>query len=418
VSDSNKPKPLPPDDFGATTPNIKIPKTDLPSSGTDASSDWEKTNYNYSPKDLGRDEWNKTAYNIPKSNTPPPAKDAEWGMTGLQINLPNNQRNQAFDDDDFGEKRDDYGKTSAGLSLPRNEIPPQYQEPPSAKSEKEQTKKGGIPGWVWASAGLLGMFLFAVMVLLAVYFIFLGKTGFDVVIKGPPQVRSEVYVNGSQWSVTGADGTIRLLGLKAGEEKNIVIKNPDFNCEVKAITTDEAKDGKVIERSANCPTAKKVDAQQTAPPECLNIKAGDFATSRRCANTELDKLEKAGTWTVDQLLYAMNLYIINFDRGKWDIKPDDMKFVERASNFMKKLPPSTVIEVGGHTDSDGTDQDNQKLSDNRSNSVKDALLKLGISQSMLKSQGYGEKRPKDGNTNANPDEKFRNRRIEYTVLAK
>lgn len=426
MSDSKKPKPLPPDDFGATTPNIKIPKGDLPDFGSAPSNDWEKTNYNYSPKDLGRDEWNKTAYNTPKGTPPQPSsKDAEWGVTQANINLPNNQPNkynQSFDED-FGAKPYDSGKTSVGINIPQNE-PPKYQEPPSATREEEkeaEAKKGGIPSWLWASAGLLGMFLFAVVVLLAVYFIFLGKTGFDVVINGPSQIKSDVYVNGSQWSVTGADGTIRLLGLKAGEEKKIEIKNPTSNCKVDPIKLEEAIDGKVIKRTASCSPTGKVDnpTEQKPPPECLSIKAGDFETSRRCAYTELDKLEKAGTYTVDQLLYAMNLYLINFDRGKWDIKPIDMKFVERAAGFMKKLPPNTIIEVGGHTDSDGSDQDNQKLSENRANSVKDALItKFGVNSAMLKSQGYGEKRPKDGNTNANADEKFRNRRIEYTVLSK
>lgn len=422
VSDSKKPKPLPPDDFGATTPNIKIPKSDTPSYNP-PSSDWEKTNYNYSPKDLGREEWNKTAFNIPKSSPPQPSqKEGEWGMTQAQINLPNNQSNQyqqSFDDD-FGEKRSDYDKTSVGINLPRNE-PPKYQEPPSDKKEEEkieQEKRGGIPGWIWASAGLLGMFLFAVAVLIVVYFVFLGKTGFEVVIKGAP-VRSDVMVNGAFWGVTGVDGSIRLQSLRAGEMKAIEIKTPTSNCSVKPIETDEAKDGRVIERPASCTNTggnQTPPVQQTAPPECLNI--SDFETSRRCAYTELDKLEKAGTWTVDQLLYAMNLYIINFDRKKWDIKPIDMKFVERASTFIKKLPPNTIIEVGGHTDSDGSDQDNQKLSENRANSVMTELVKFGVTQTMLKSQGYGEKRPKPGNTNANDIEKFRNRRIEYTVLSK
>lgn len=427
MSDSNKPKPLPPDDFGATTPNIKIPKSDIPGFKESPANDWEKTNYNYSPKDLGREEWGKTAYNIPKSTPPPPQKDAEWGVTQANINLPNNQANQysqSFDNEDFhgnfDSRRNDFDKTSVGINLPKNE-PPKYQEPPSTKTEeekKEEKKKGGIPGWIWASAGLLGMFLFAVTVLLAVYFIFLGKTGFEVVVKGAP-VGSSVLVDKSYWGVTGADGTIRLQTLRAGETKNIEIKNAGWTCQPINISLGEAENGKIVEKPASCANTggnQNQTTQQTAPPECQNI--SDFETSRRCAYTELDKLEKAGTWTVDQLLFAMNLYIINFDRKKWDIKPVDMKFVERASIFMKKLPPNTVIEVGGHTDSDGSDLDNQKLSEDRANSVMTELIKFGVSQSMLKSQGYGEKRPKPNNTNANDIEKFRNRRIEYTVLSK
>lgn len=440
---------IPPDDFSATTPNIKVPKRDEPSSNKPSSSDWEKTNYNYSAKDLQSDEWSKPPSNTPKP--PPnklPAKDADWGMTQANINLPGNQSNQSnqYDNpiyDDFSEKRSGYGETSVGIKLPRNEEPryeepkrqeAKYQEPPkkeTAEEKKEEKKKGGIPGWLWATAGLLGMFLFATVVLLGVYFFFLGKTGFEVVLKGVP-VRSDVLVDGSFWGVTDSDGTIRLKTLKAGQTKKIEIKNPAYKCEEIVIPVEKAKDGiDPIQENARCtntgPTPTPSPGPSPGPTpdidrKCLEITFGDFETSRKCAYTKLDELEKdeknGKMYTVDQLLFAMNLYIVNFDKKKWDIKPIDMRFVDRASGFIKKLPAGTIIEVGGHTDSDGTDQDNQVLSENRAKSVMTALLQFGVNPAMLKMQGYGEKRPKPGNTNSNDTEKFRNRRIEYTVLAK
>jgi outer membrane protein OmpA-like peptidoglycan-associated protein len=148
----------------------------------------------------------------------------------------------------------------------------------------------------------------------------------------------------------------------------------------------------------------------------LQIKKGDYAKAAKCAYDELDKLEKKGTWTVDELLYAMNLYIVNFDSGKFAIKPNDMTFIARASSFIKKLPPTTIIEVGGHTDNKGLDPANQTLSENRSKSVYDALLQFGIPANMLQSKGYGSKKPKESNDT--PDGMFRNRRIEYTAASK
>lgn len=421
MSDSNKPKPLPPDDFGATTPNIKIPKSDSPGFSEQPASDWEKTNYNYSPKDLGGEEWNKTAYNIPKS-TPPP-KDAEWGMTGAQINLPNNQSNQSqqsFDDDDFGGRRADYDKTSVGINLPKNEPPPQYQEPPSQKQEEEKAeerKRGGIPGWLWASAGLLGMFLFAVVTLLAVYFIFLGKTGFEVVIPNVP-TGSILFVDGSPWGVTASDGSVHLQTLKAGETKKISIQNPAWTCPEIPITLEEAKDGNIgkdaITKNHGCSkTGGPQPNPNPNPPssQCIPRKDDKGESARNCARAELDKLEKAGTWTVEQLLYAMNLYVINFDKNSATIKPVDMQFIERAAGFMKKLPPNTVIEVGGHTDSDAPDDYNMKLSDRRATAVRNALVSKGISSTMLRTKPYGETQPLYDN--GTEDGKFGNRRIEY-----
>lgn len=439
---------LPPDDFSATTPNIKLPKQDNPSYGSPPANDWEKTNYNYSPKDLQQDEWNKAPSkpSKPSSNQPDfdktnyggQPKDADWGMTQANIDLPGNRTNQSskYDNpiyDDYSDKRSGYGETSVGIKLPRNEEPhyeepknaaPKYQEPPKKESTaetQEKNKKGGIPGWLWATAGLLGMFVFALAVLLGVYFFFLGKTGFEVVIKGAP-VNSDVLVNNSFWGITDSDGTLRLKTLGAGESKKIDIKSQGWNCKVKEISPDEAKNGASVSRNAECEaTGKTTDPGPANPPElskeCQNIT--DVETSRNCANTELDKLEKAEKegkmYNVEQLLYAMNLYIVNFDQNKAVIRnQQDFNFIKRAAGFMKKLPQNIVIEIGGHTDSDGTDAKNEPLSEARATAVRNELVKNGINSTMLRTKGYGSKQPKAPNDT--PENKFKNRRIEYKVI--
>jgi outer membrane protein OmpA-like peptidoglycan-associated protein len=455
VSDSN----VPPDDFSATTPNIKVPKKDSPNAGNAPSSDWEKTNYNYSAKDLGKEDWNKTAFNAPKSPqalTPdfdktnyaaqPPAKDGEWGMTQANINLPGNRADQ-YDNpgyDDFGSKQGDFDKTSVGINLPRNEEPkyqetkqqqptyqdPKYQEPSkkeTAAETKTETKRGGVPGWLWASTGLLGMFLFAMVVLLGVYFVFLGKTGFEVIVKGT-QPGSDLLVDGSYWGVTDSDGTVRLKALRAGSTKKIEIKHPAFDCDPIIIPAEKALNGiEPIQENARCTAngGKQPEGPTTqlpeVPKECLDIKKGEYDKAARCAYDELDKLENAEKngkmYTVEQLLAAMNLYIINFASNRYDINAKDMKFVERASTFIKKLPSTTVIEIGGHTDNAGTDAKNQPLSENRAKAVRDALvLKFGVVPTTLQTKGYGSKMPRESNDT--PDGMFRNRRIEYKVLSK
>ena len=118
----------------------------------------------------------------------------------------------------------------------------------------------------------------------------------------------------------------------------------------------------------------------------------------------------------EDLLRAMNLYIIQFASNKYDIPPRNMVFLERASGYMKKLPPNVVVEVGGHTDSAGDNAPNQILSDNRAKAVKAALLAFQIKPEMLTEKGYGEEKPKA--TNDTEDGKFQNRRIEYTAVKK
>ena len=420
MSDS-KNNPLPPDDFGATTPNIKIPKGDVPDFKSEPSNDWEKTNYNYSPKDLAKNEWSKSPYDSPQT---PPAdfgktqipsgKDGNWGKTEVNINLPMNQPQRVEQPKYQESKAPVYQGTASNVNIPQNEQPT-YQDPNTAKADVTvATKKGGVSGWLWATLGLLAMFLFSIAVLLGVYFIFLNKTGFEVNIAAVP-ARSDVLVNGSYWGTTNSDGSMRLQSLKAGETKNIEIRNPNAKCRVIEIKSDVAKNGVVLNETASC-SAGTTPTVSTAPQQCLEIKKGDYAKAAKCAYDELDKLEKKGSWTVDELLYAMNLYIVNFDSGKAVIKPNDMTFVAKASGFFKKLPPTTVVEVGGHTDNVGQDAKNQPLSEARAKSVFDALIQFGVTPSMLQMKGYGSKKPKESNDTE--DGKFRNRRIEYTAVSK
>lgn len=75
--------------------------------------------------------------------------------------------------------------------------------------------------------------------------------------------------------------------------------------------------------------------------------------------------------------------------------------------------PDLKVEIGGHTDSDGSDQTNQNLSEMRARSVLDYLVEKGIQRDRLTAVGYGETRPVV--TNDNAANKARNRRIEFTA---
>lgn len=400
MSDSDIPKPPPSsDDFSKTTPNID-------------KADWGKTNYNY-PAQPPADDWGNTVANvrhddldfgktfIPGSENP---KTPDWGITQGNIRLPN---------DDFGSKpsggHDDanYGATTPYFRLPETErakyqnipLTPTQQE---AAKEEEEKKKGGIPPWVWVSGGLFSMFLFAVLVLLIVYIFVIRTSGYEVVVKDAP-LGSSIHVDGSFWAQTQPDGTYILRNLKAGEKKKVEIVHPNWVCQPETI------DG-----SSTAPIRAKCKQVANISNECINIKAGAYEVAEKCANKALDELSE--NFSVDDLLRAMNLYIIQFAVNKYDIPDRNKVFLERASGFMKKLPPNVVVEVGGHTDSDGSNAANQTLSENRAKAVREALITFGVKPEMLTEKGYGEDKPKA--TNDTDDGKFQNRRIEYTAVKK
>ena len=84
--------------------------------------------------------------------------------------------------------------------------------------------------------------------------------------------------------------------------------------------------------------------------------------------------------------------------------------------------PAITIEIGGHTDSKGTNAYNQKLSEARAQSVVDYLVSKGIDKSRLFAKGYGETMPVAPNTKEdgtdNPEGREMNRRTEFKILSK
>ena len=409
----NNPNQPPPDDFSETRPNINLPKN----AGA-ANIDWEKTNHGYAAQPPS-DDWGKTVanHNIPKNETDfdktylpsnQPKGNDDWAMTQANINLPA----------DFGSKPEDYGEkqnqqknenydlTTPLIRLPEAERAKYQNLPPtpaqeSARQKEEQKKKGGIPAWVFIGGGLFMMFLFAVVVLVATYYFFLNKKGFELTLKGVP-IGSDIFIDGSPWGVTSEDGSIKLPALKSGETKTIEIKHPNYNCKpIKVV----GEDGSVKEEIADCTFLKPTD-------DCAEIKSTDIEKSERCAVQALEKLSDPPS--IDELLKALSMQIINFKSGSSEIPAQRLDFLKKAAGYINKLPPSVVIEVGGHTDDIGSDVSNQKLSESRADAVRDALTKFSVSSERLQSKGYGKDDPKV--PNKDNESRAKNRRIEYKAV--
>ncbi len=101
---------------------------------------------------------------------------------------------------------------------------------------------------------------------------------------------------------------------------------------------------------------------------------------------------------------------IRFDVNKATLKPESMGPINKIYKLMVKYP-DLKFSVEGHTDSDGDVATNQKLSEGRAKAVMDKLIAMGISPDRLKSKGWGESKPID--TNATPEGKANNRRVEF-----
>ena len=102
---------------------------------------------------------------------------------------------------------------------------------------------------------------------------------------------------------------------------------------------------------------------------------------------------------------------ITFDVNKTTIKPESENTLMKALKTLKTYEDISV-EIGGHTDSDGSAKSNQKLSEGRAESVKAWLISKGIDGSRITTKGYGE--DKALADNKTKEGKQKNRRIEFT----
>ncbi|MFQ6083503.1 MAG: pyridoxal-phosphate dependent enzyme [Candidatus Aminicenantia bacterium] len=111
-----------------------------------------------------------------------------------------------------------------------------------------------------------------------------------------------------------------------------------------------------------------------------------------------------------------------FDFDKWDIRPDAEETLRKVGEIIKEYKSPEVI-ISGHTDSIGSEEYNQELSEKRAESVKSWLTQnAGINPEIMKAIGYGESRPIAPNTNPdgsdNPEGRQENRRVEILIKKK
>lgn len=103
---------------------------------------------------------------------------------------------------------------------------------------------------------------------------------------------------------------------------------------------------------------------------------------------------------------------IKFDVNKSILKPESITTIKQMKDYLNKNP-QVKLEIAGHTDSDGTDEVNLKLSQQRADAVKTELVNLGINTDRLSTKGYGETTPINKNNTA--EAKAENRRVEFTI---
>jgi OOP family OmpA-OmpF porin len=103
---------------------------------------------------------------------------------------------------------------------------------------------------------------------------------------------------------------------------------------------------------------------------------------------------------------------VEFDSGKPTLRVSSFKELDEIAEYMKWKADESY-EISGHTDNVGKDEDNQKLSQQRAEAVKNYLVKKGIKATRITAKGYGATKPVADNET--PEGRQQNRRTELLI---
>jgi len=153
------------------------------------------------------------------------------------------------------------------------------------------------------------------------------------------------------------------------------------------------------QRQAANAQQEATSAQQAA----AEARARAAELERQLSDLEAKRTERGIVLTLGDVL---------FDTARAELKPQGFRTIEKLADFMNQYPERRV-KIEGHTDSRGTAEFNQDLSQRRALSVSSALIGRNIDPNRITAVGLGESYPKA--TNDTAAGRQQNRRVEIII---
>jgi outer membrane protein OmpA-like peptidoglycan-associated protein len=160
---------------------------------------------------------------------------------------------------------------------------------------------------------------------------------------------------------------------------------------------------------ANQATATAQELNRTK--KTLEGAQSEAQSERAARNAALEKIAGLQAKQTDRGLMLTLSGSVLFVTGKSILLPEAQQRLREVADALKKDPRH--ITVVGHTDSKGSDEANQKLSEARANAVRAFLSKEGVPADRLSTIGMGEAEPVAGNETA--EGRANNRRVELLI---
>lgn len=152
--------------------------------------------------------------------------------------------------------------------------------------------------------------------------------------------------------------------------------------------------------AAKAAAEQQAQAAQAQAREAESARQQAEAAQRQLAELQAKQTDRGMVLTLGDVL---------FDTARSTLKPGADAMIERIAGFLKQNEGTKVI-VEGHTDSRGSDEYNQRLSEQRAQAVADALASRGIDRSRVEAVGRGKALPVASNDTAAGQQQ--NRRVE------
>jgi outer membrane protein OmpA-like peptidoglycan-associated protein len=109
---------------------------------------------------------------------------------------------------------------------------------------------------------------------------------------------------------------------------------------------------------------------------------------------------------------VVTLKNVFFDFDRSELKPESFVELNKLADYLMKN--AIRIEIGGHTDDQGSEEYNDRLSENRAKAVYDYLIQKGIPAERLQYKGYGMRLPVADNSTE--EGRAANRRTEFKIV--
>ncbi|HMQ70542.1 MAG TPA: OmpA family protein [Ignavibacteria bacterium] len=242
----------------------------------------------------------------------------------------------------------------------------------------------------------------------------LGLSGFENVTSAPRDIKANVKEESTgfkkflPWLLLGLAALLLLLWWRSCKQEPapVTIKKDTVKSKAETNIVLPPKTGDMMMDSIYASLGKFVIKKLPGGTEIIIAESGVEPKLIAFIEDKTKPADKETWFSFDRIL---------FETDKADLRPSSGLQLANIAAIMKAYP-EIEIKIGGYTDNTGNKQHNLKLSQERANSVVKYLETLGIPDSRMKAEGYGDQFPVASNDT--PEGRSKNRRIDIRVSKK